>query len=250
MELGAQTALHELTSHAKPISAREDISRVAAVSCQDEVLGAMIGEALHTVGLEGVVTVDDSQRCETTMEILEGIVFEQGFLSPDMATDERGTVAELRNPYILRGGPPMKSKESVWKEYVAQYMIGVPETLIENEMEYIMLDLRHRMQYDTLTGGRLHFNAGAELKEQEEKLRELAFNAVKSDLVMKAVLKEQGFTVTQEELEEEALAMAQRQNTTVEMVRRFFGDDLSGLERDIREKKAVSWVYEQYKQID
>lgn len=101
VELGAQTALHELTSHAKPISAREDISRVAAVSCQDEVLGAMIGEALHTVGLEGVVTVDDSQRCETTMEILEGIVFEQGFLSPDMATDERGTVAELRNPYIL-----------------------------------------------------------------------------------------------------------------------------------------------------
>ena len=142
----------------------------------------------------------------------------------------------------------MRSKESVWDGYVDQYDIEVPEAMVENELQCIMLDMRHRMQYDTLTGGEYHFNARAELEEQEEEFRKLAFHEAKSALVMKAVLAQQGFTVTREELEEEASAMAKRQNTTVEMVKRFFGDDLSGLERDIKEQKAVSWVYEQYKQ--
>lgn len=61
----------------------------------------MIGEALSAVGLEGVINVDDSPRGETTMEILEGIVFERGFISPIMTTDEKQTVAELHDPYIL-----------------------------------------------------------------------------------------------------------------------------------------------------
>lgn len=97
----AETALRELVVDAKPITTKEEISKVAAISCQDEQLGNMIGEALHTVGPEGVITIDDSNRFETTLDIQEGIVFDRGFLSPFMATDERQIVAELYDPYIL-----------------------------------------------------------------------------------------------------------------------------------------------------
>lgn len=90
-----------LRKAATPVQSREDIARVATISCQDSELGALIGEALDTVGLEGVVNVDDSQRLETTMDIAEGIVFDRGLVSPYLATDAATGVAELRNPYIL-----------------------------------------------------------------------------------------------------------------------------------------------------
>lgn len=97
----AGTAMELLRKSAKPIVTQEELSQVAAVSCQDRELGEMIGRALYTVGLEGVVTVEDGQRLETTLDLMEGIVFERGFLTPLMTTDEQQTVAELHNPYIL-----------------------------------------------------------------------------------------------------------------------------------------------------
>ncbi len=97
----AEAASQELRSMAKPVVTQEDIARIATISCQDGELGKMIGEALYRVGLEGVIQVDDSGRAETTLDVLEGIVFERGFLSPLMTTDEHQTAAELHNPYIL-----------------------------------------------------------------------------------------------------------------------------------------------------
>lgn len=86
---------------AVPVESREDLERVAAISCQDPALGALVGEALDTVGAEGVVNVDDSRRFETTVDIQEGIVFDRGLISPHMATDSTRGIAELENPYIL-----------------------------------------------------------------------------------------------------------------------------------------------------
>lgn len=97
----ANAAVKALAEAAVSVSTQEEISRVASISCQDENIGALVGEALHAVGLEGVVEVEDSRRHETTLEVLEGIVFERGFLSPLMATDKNQTVAELDEPYIL-----------------------------------------------------------------------------------------------------------------------------------------------------
>ena len=90
-----------LFTQAVPVRARDAISRVAAISCQDEALGAMVGEALSQVGLEGVIHVEDSQKVETSLEILEGIVFDRGFAAPFMATNVDTMTAELDNPYIL-----------------------------------------------------------------------------------------------------------------------------------------------------
>lgn len=94
----AVEALHE---NAIDISTKEELSAVAAISCEDKELGAMVGEALDTVGLEGVVRVDETGKYETTLDIQEGIVFERGFISPYMCTDKNQTVCELKDAYIL-----------------------------------------------------------------------------------------------------------------------------------------------------
>ena len=101
IQSGAAAASAALADMARPVSTREDMARVAAISCADETLGDMIGEALDRVGPEGVVTVENGQRLETALNILEGIVFKRGFVSPLMATDEMKTAAELDDPYIL-----------------------------------------------------------------------------------------------------------------------------------------------------
>ena len=101
IQKAARAAAEALAAAARPIHTLEEIAQVAAISCQDQELGELIGEALSTVGLEGVISVEDSQRVDTTLEVLEGIVFERGFLAPQMATDEMQSVAELHHPYIL-----------------------------------------------------------------------------------------------------------------------------------------------------
>ena len=101
IQAAAETAQKALAASAMPITTQEEITHIATVSCQDEKLGAMVGEALHTIGLEGVVTVGESGRAETSLTIEQGTVLDRGLISPLMATDKTKTLAELRNPYIL-----------------------------------------------------------------------------------------------------------------------------------------------------
>ncbi|MBP3894069.1 MAG: molecular chaperone GroEL [Atopobiaceae bacterium] len=93
--------VERLVASAVPVVTEDDIAHVATISCQDETLGAMVGEAIYRVGLEGVVNIDDSQRVETTLTVDEGIVFDRGLISPHMATDTRSGEAVLEEPYIL-----------------------------------------------------------------------------------------------------------------------------------------------------
>ena len=139
----------------------------------------------------------------------------------------------------------MASREDAWKDFVNQYEIDVPEELVENELNYITLEMKHRMQYDTLTGGGHHFFAQAELDAQADELRQAALFEAKSSLVMKELLAQHDFPVTPQELQEEAQAMAKRQNATVDMIKTFFGEDLSMLARDIKERKAIDWALAQ-----
>ncbi len=101
VEAAGCAACEALKELARPVENEEGLTQVAAVSCQNEELARLVGEAWSAVGREGVVTVDDAQKQETTLEIQEGIVLERGFLAPEMATNEDKTAAELDNPRIL-----------------------------------------------------------------------------------------------------------------------------------------------------
>lgn len=139
----------------------------------------------------------------------------------------------------------MVTREEQLRKFILNYELEVPQYHIDRELNYIQLEMRHRMQYDTLTGGRLHLNPWGELEEMKEELYQAAFYEAKSDLVIKDIVTKQNFIVTKEELEAEAEAMAQRQNCSVDMVRQFFGSDLAMLEGDVKRQKAENWILAQ-----
>lgn len=139
----------------------------------------------------------------------------------------------------------MKSREDMWRDFVLAYDIEVSEDAVNNELEYIKLDMRHRMQYDRLTGGNAHLFPSQELAEQEEELRMLALFEAKEPKVQRRIIEQEGLVASKEELEAEALAMAKRQNTTIEAVKAFFGEDLAMLERDVLNKKVMDWALAQ-----
>lgn len=101
IEKAGLTAKNVLLTHAVPACDEAALARVAGISCCDTELGDMIGHAVATVGPEGVVSVEDAQKLETTLTIQQGIVLERGFLAPEMTTDNEKTAAVLENPRIL-----------------------------------------------------------------------------------------------------------------------------------------------------
>ena len=139
----------------------------------------------------------------------------------------------------------MTSREELWRKYVDAYDVEVPESAVENELAYVKLAMKHNMQYDRLTGGEPHVFMQRELNEQEDELLKVAMFEAKEPLVLKRIIAEQGFTATRDELEREAAEMARREGGSIDMVKRFFGDDLAMLERDVLERKAKDWACEQ-----
>lgn len=137
------------------------------------------------------------------------------------------------------------TREEKIRQYILDYDLDVPEEKIKNEYDFIVLDLKHRMQYDTLSTGTRHPDVQGELEAQKEDILKAATYEAKSELVFKDIIKKQNFTVTPEELQAEAQDMIEREHSTMNMVKRFFGDDLTGLEPDLKRRKAMDWIVEQ-----
>lgn len=91
----------DLQQMSKPINTEKEISQVASISAGDENVGELICKAIKTVGSNGVVTVEESEGMSTDLNIVEGMQFDRGYLSPYMCTDAEKMVANLENPYIL-----------------------------------------------------------------------------------------------------------------------------------------------------
>ncbi len=91
----------EVVKNSKKVSGTKDIARVASVSAADEYIGTLIAEAMEKVTSDGVITVEESKTAETYSEVVEGMEFDRGYISPYMVTDSDKMVAELDEPYIL-----------------------------------------------------------------------------------------------------------------------------------------------------
>ena len=94
-------AVEEIKNISKPVSGKEDIARVAAISAADEEIGTLISDAMEKVGNEGVITVEESKSMGTELDVVEGMQFDRGYVSPYMATDTEKMEALLDNPLIL-----------------------------------------------------------------------------------------------------------------------------------------------------
>ncbi|MGN7455575.1 chaperonin GroEL [Paenibacillus pasadenensis] len=101
IEKAVRAAVEELKNISKPIEGQQSIAQVAAISSGDEEVGQLIAEAMQKVGNDGVITVEESKGFYTELEVVEGMQFDRGYVSPYMITDTDKMEAVLDNPYIL-----------------------------------------------------------------------------------------------------------------------------------------------------
>ena len=101
IQKAVDAAVEKLLSTAKKVHGKEDIARVASVSAANEEIGQLIAEAMEKVTADGVITVEESKTAETYSEIVEGMQFDRGYITPYMVTDTEKMEAVLDDPYIL-----------------------------------------------------------------------------------------------------------------------------------------------------
>ena len=101
IEKAVEAAVASIKEHSVPVSDSASIARVGAVSSGDESIGALIAEAMEKVGTEGVITIEESKTAETGLEVVEGMQFDRGYISPYMVTDTDKMEAVLDDAYIL-----------------------------------------------------------------------------------------------------------------------------------------------------
>ncbi|MGI5970272.1 MAG: chaperonin GroEL [Oscillospiraceae bacterium] len=96
-----ETAVDAIKAVAKPVNGTQDIARVGTISSSDEFIGNLIAEAMEKTSKHGVITVEESKTAETYSEVVEGMQFDRGYLSPYMVTDTEKMEAVMDDPYIL-----------------------------------------------------------------------------------------------------------------------------------------------------
>ena len=101
IELAVKKLVAEIQSKAIDVNGKQDIAQVASVSAADEEIGALIAEAMDRVGNDGVITVEESKTLQTELNVVEGMQFDRGYLSPYMVTDPDKMEAVVNEPLIL-----------------------------------------------------------------------------------------------------------------------------------------------------
>ncbi|MDH6430241.1 chaperonin GroEL [Paenibacillus sp. FSL R5-0887] len=113
IDKAVRAAVEELQKIAKPIEDSQAIAQVAAISAADDEVGQLIAEAMEKVGKDGVITVEESRGFATELEVVEGMQFDRGYISPYMITDTDKMEAVLENPYILITDKKISSTQEI-----------------------------------------------------------------------------------------------------------------------------------------
>lgn len=102
IDIAVACVVNDLKARSKPVASNEEIAQIGIISANgDEVVGRKIAEAMERVGNEGVITVEEAQGLEFELDIVEGMQFDRGYLSPYFVTDPEKQLVELTDPYIL-----------------------------------------------------------------------------------------------------------------------------------------------------
>jgi chaperonin GroEL len=128
----AVTSLHEL---AKPADTKEQIAQVASISAADPEIGAMIADAIDKVGKDGVITVEESQSFGMDMDLVEGMRFDKGYISPYFSTDTERMEAVLENAYVLIVGSKISSVRDVLPVLEKVMQSGRPLLIIAEDVD-------------------------------------------------------------------------------------------------------------------
>jgi trigger factor len=136
----------------------------------------------------------------------------------------------------------MRLKDAIIDKVLEANDIEVPQDLVDDEVKMMVIELNHKMKYESLASSRYISLMQDDVSDRMEKFRKEAYKVVKTRLVLKGIIEAENFEVTKEELEEEAKAISVRQQIPIEMVKDFFGEDLEPLKDDLLVRKAIDFV--------
>jgi chaperonin GroEL len=136
IEKAVEAVIEELKKLSKPTKDQEEIAQVGTISANnDSTIGNIIAEAMNKVGKEGVITVEEAKSMETTLEIVEGMQFDRGYLSPYFVTDPEKMQVTLSNPYILLNEKKISSMKDLIPVLEQIAKMGRPLLIIAEDVE-------------------------------------------------------------------------------------------------------------------
>ena len=135
MEAASKKVIEELTKRAKKVESNEEIAQVGAISAGDVEIGQLIAQAMEKVGESGVITVEEARSLDTTLEVVEGMQFDNGYLSPYMVSDSERMVVEMDNPFILITDKKIANMKELLPVLEKTIETGRPMLIIAEDVE-------------------------------------------------------------------------------------------------------------------
>ena len=130
-----EKAVEGIKEFSKPVETKESIAQVASISAADEEVGKLISDAMEKVGKDGVITVEESRSMGTTLEVVEGMQFDRGYVSPYMVTNTEKMEAELEDPFILITDKKITNIQEVLPVLEQIVQQGKPLLIIADDVE-------------------------------------------------------------------------------------------------------------------
>jgi chaperonin GroEL len=136
VDLAVNAIINELKSNAKKVTSSEEIAQVGTISANgDKEIGEMIAKAMQKVGNEGVITVEEAKALETELDVVEGMQFDRGYISPYFITDADKMRVELESPYILIYEKKLSNLQTILPLLEAVVQSGKPLLVIAEDVE-------------------------------------------------------------------------------------------------------------------
>src|SRR5579859_6666229 len=136
IDLAVEAVIADVKSRTKKVSTNEEIAQVGTISANGEKeIGDIIARAMQKVGNEGVITVEEAKSLETELDVVEGMQFDRGYLSPYFVTNAEKMVAELENPYILIHEKKLSGLQALLPVLEAVVQSGRPLLIIAEDVE-------------------------------------------------------------------------------------------------------------------
>jgi len=136
VDLAVNAIVDELKTKAKKVTSNDEISQVGTISANGDVeIGAKIAEAMKKVGNEGVITVEESKSLETELDVVEGMQFDRGYLSPYFITNADKMIAELEDPHILIHEKKLSNLQALLPLLEAVVQAGKPLLIVAEDVE-------------------------------------------------------------------------------------------------------------------
>jgi chaperonin GroEL len=136
IDIAVAAVVEELKAKSKKVTSNDEIAQVGTISANGDVeIGAKIAEAMKKVGNEGVITVEESKSLETELDVVEGMQFDRGYLSPYFITNADKMIAELESPYILIHEKKLSGLQAMLPVLEAVVQTGKPLLIIAEDVE-------------------------------------------------------------------------------------------------------------------